>query len=167
MACKTAITHERLREVLDYDPETGIFTWRVSRGKAKKGSVAGRINQTTGYVEIGLDGALIGAHIFAWLYMTGEWPPNLIDHKNRKRPDNRWENLRPSDYSKNRKNAKLNSNNTSGYPGVTYLKRSGKWRAVLKKWGRTRHLGEFATREEAILRRKQEDAVHFGEFASS
>jgi len=166
MAKNDTITHARLCEVLHYDPETGIFTWRVSRGRAKAGNPAGRVNQSTGYIEIGLDDALIGAHILAWFYMHGEWPPSLIDHENRIRSDNRFLNLRPCTYSQNRKNAKPNANNTSGHKGIIYDKRRNEWRACLKINGRVHHKN-FKLKEDAIEYRRHLDAVAFGDFTSS
>jgi hypothetical protein len=153
MACKTTITHDRLREVLDYDPETGIFTWRVSRGKAKAGNQAGRVNQTTGYIEIGLDGVLVGAHILAWLYVHGEWPPSLIDHRNRIRTDNRLSNLRFATYSLNRFNAKINANNTSGQTGVIWHSKSKCWISVTYESGKKKQTC-FRSKGEAISHRE-------------
>jgi hypothetical protein len=89
----------RVRELLDYWPETGIFTWRVDRrggngGILKKaGTVAGTFSKTHRYLIIQVDGRLYGAHRLAWLWMTSEWPAHQIDHKDTDRSNNRWNNL--------------------------------------------------------------------------
>jgi hypothetical protein len=89
------LTQDRLRELLDYDPDTGIFTWMVNRrgGKAAVGVVAGSRN-TDNYVSITVDGEEYLAHRLAFLYMTGAFPPKQVDHINTAKSDNRWCNLR-------------------------------------------------------------------------
>jgi hypothetical protein len=97
------LTAERLRELLDYDPETGRFIWRKDHPTAKHikaGSVAGTKNGR-GYWVIGVAGAKYVAHRLAWLYVTGEWPAHLVDHENGDRLDNRFANLREATDSQN------------------------------------------------------------------
>jgi hypothetical protein len=90
------ITVARLKELLSYDPDSGVFRWRVDRGPsgfaAKAGTVAGCIDQQ-GYRIMSVDGFKGCAHQFAWLYMTGERPPRRLTHWNRDRDDNRWSNI--------------------------------------------------------------------------
>ena len=71
---------ERLRELLSYEPETGVFRWRVSRGPAVAGSVAGSLT-TYGYIKIKVDGRFYRAHRLAWIYVHGVWPSKDLDHK--------------------------------------------------------------------------------------
>src|SRR5690349_15052213 len=89
---KASLTQQYLKEILHYDPETGVFIWYTSRGHCKAGNVAGSLN--LGYILIGICNFKYQAHRLAWLYMTGEWPTFEIDHKNGVSSDNRWENLR-------------------------------------------------------------------------
>lgn len=117
------ITQERLRELLHYEPETGVFTWRVSRGRlAKAGDVAGTI-ETGGYMQIRVDGVAHLAHRLAWLYMTGEMIP-LIDHRDTQRSNNRWSNLRQFDKPLNGLNRRgANRNNGTGLLGVSKVRK--------------------------------------------
>jgi hypothetical protein len=140
------LTQERLKELLDYNPETGVFVWRVSKGPCKAGSVAGTVNNN-GYVHIKIERKLHQAHRLAWLYTYGCWPDKDIVHINRMKTDNRIENLRDTD--KNDWNRDKHSNNTSGYPGVSWDKRSKKWRAKITVSGKQMHLGLFNTPEAA------------------
>ena len=99
------LTVERLRELLSYDPATGKFLWRVGRQCMRAGAVAGA-TEVQGYRVIKIDGKIYKAHRLAWLYVTGEWPPEEIDHKNTDPQDNVWSNLRLATHSQNQANAK-------------------------------------------------------------
>lgn len=101
------ITQEELKESLHYDPDTGIFTWRKSKGPAKKGTVAGKIYKSHPYIKIGVCRHSIDAHRLAWLYVYGEWPTMDIDHINRDPTDNRICNLRHVSRSENNRNRVL------------------------------------------------------------
>lgn len=88
-----SLTHARLLEVLDYDPVSGLFRWRISNSnRAPVGAIAG--SRRKGHLAIRIDGVRHYAHRLAWLYMTGEWPKGQIDHKSRDGADNRWVNGR-------------------------------------------------------------------------
>lgn len=88
------LTAGRLKELLTYDPETGVFIWRGWRsGSAVAGSVAGSLH-SDGYVCIKIGRCLYRAHRLAFLYMTGSRPIGQVDHINMNRADNRWCNLR-------------------------------------------------------------------------
>lgn len=147
---KTDLTAHRLRELLNYDPETGIFTWLVDRpsfrGKAKAGTVAGNASGN-GYWQIGIDGGAYSAHRLAWFYMHGEWP-KLIDHINRCKTDNRSVNLRSATYIQNGINSKARDP-ASGAKGVEILP-SGRWRARIKNNYKFVHIGCYDTKAEAI-----------------
>ena len=126
-----SLTQDRLKDLLHYDPETGVFKNKVTRNpRAKQGSVAGYLN-TIGYVVIQIAGEKIHAHRLAWLYVHGNWPANEIDHINRKRNDNRIANLRDATRSENIHNASESPRNTSGYRGVTWNSRRKKWQAQI------------------------------------
>lgn len=99
-----AITTERLRHVLNYNPNTGEFHWRIDFGRwgtIKAGTKAGA-RQGNGYLCIGIDNVTHSAHRLAWQHYHGEVPPNYIDHINRVKTDNRIVNLRPADRRKSR-----------------------------------------------------------------
>lgn len=144
------VTQERLKELLDYNPDTGVFTWRVNRtGTAKTGSVAGAV-VGHGYREIKVDGKRYKAHRLAWLYVHGKFPPNYIDHVNRVPNDNRIANLRLATNSENQQNQRKPRNNSSGVIGVSWHKKQGKWQAYITSNGRKIHLGYYVTIEEAL-----------------
>ena len=134
---------------LHYEPTTGVFTWRIaSARRIKVGDIAGRSN-TGGYWRIHLRGKSYPAHHVAWLYVYGVWPRDCLDHINQNRSDNRIENLREANGALNRQNTKLQSNNTSGFKGVSKCGASRRWRAEIMIDGRAVRLGWFDTPEEA------------------
>lgn len=142
------LSADRLRDLLSYDPETGQFRWRVSRGTAKAGNVAGT-TRLDGYVVIRLLGKLYYAHRLAWLYMTGEWPSDLLDHRDLEPGDNRWATLRLADKSKNSLNTGVKSTNSTGFKGVSVHRKSGKYRAQIVVAKVRHHLGLHDTAEQA------------------
>jgi|SRR5277367_5036257 len=133
------LTLSRLHEVLHYDPETGEFRSLKRHGWRRK---CGTISR--GYLRIKIDGRSYLAQQLAWFYMTGEWPENEVDHRNRTKLDNRWTNFRPATRLQNCNNRSLSRNNTSGANGVGLHK--GKWRVRL----RGKFHGYFPTRDEAV-----------------
>ena len=143
------LTQPRLKELLHYNPETGIFTWRIAAGCVRVGSVAGSVGNR-GYLQIRIDCKLYQAHRLAWLYVHGEFPPNDLDHINRVRSDNRIGNLRLSTRAENLQNQSMRSNNTSGHVGVSWYKRDQKWMAQIKINYKTINLGFFTDLTEAI-----------------
>lgn len=145
------LTAERLRQLLSYDPETGVFRRRVTQtNRNKVGDVAGTPNDK-GYLLIMVDGRRYLAHRLAWFYVYGEWPAGEIDHINRQRSDNRIANLRDATRSLNTQNTGMFSSNTSGKKGVSFHRASGKWQARIGLDGRLIHLGVHATKELAAL----------------
>ena len=144
------LKQDRLKELLGYDPETGLFTWKVTRGgTARAGTLAGTLCKQRGYFQISIDNRLHQSHRLAWFYTHGVWPDEL-DHINRVRTDNRLENLREVTSSQNNQNASLRSNNTSGFKGVSFCSRTGRWRAQIRVDGKGRDLGRHRTPEEAF-----------------
>jgi hypothetical protein len=144
----TELTQERLKELLSYDPETGIFINLKSRGTAKIGSVAGCKNR--GYVCIRINSKSYLAHRLAWLYVHGNFPEKYLDHMNEIRDDNRIINLRLATNQENQHNrSSANSDSASGYLGVGWHKQYGKWMTRIQLNGRRKHLGFFNTAEEA------------------
>lgn len=129
----TKPTAEYLRSILDYEPETGLFVWRVQMSNAapKAGTFAGRRNASRGYAEIGVGGKLYRAHRLAWLHVTGHWPDSHLDHVNGNRSDNRWSNLRLATRQQNNWNRGKGKNNKSGFKGVSFDRPSSKWKAQI------------------------------------
>lgn len=154
------ITQERLRQVLDYDPENGKFVWKIKLSrKTVIGAEAG--TPSKGYIAIRIDGVSYLAHRLAWLFMTGIWPVYEIDHKNTYGRDNRWQNLRLASRRQQRANSNKGVRNTSGFKGVDWDKRKSKWRAKLCG----KHIGYFDNAKAASEAYKIAANKLFGEFA--
>ena len=160
-----SLTAERLRELLHYDPLTGLWTWLVNRGLAKVGDVAGTTTRKQ-YVQIGIDGCLYRSHRLAFLYINGEWPNGLVDHKNNDGFDNRWDNLREATFSQNAANGKVHRDSASGYKGVSWSKRNRKWRVDICISRKRIHVGNFTNIEDAIAAYAESAGKLFGEFAT-
>lgn len=141
-----------LRSVYDYDPLTGHFTYKVSRGPMRAGRVAGAGNKD-GYIQIRLNGRLEYAHRAAFLWMTGNWPAGFVDHKDTDRSNNVWENLRDTTRTVNNRNKSIHSNNTSGIVGVSWDSSRAKWVAHIGVNGKCIRLGRFTHKEDAVLAR--------------
>lgn len=161
------INPTRLHEILAYDPLTGIFTWRqppANRAQLK-GQVAGCLD-SDGYVVIKLDRKLYKAHRLAIVYMKGRNFLGKVDHKNRVRNDNRYENLRITDTAGNNCNKGRQVNNTSGHTGVTWQKRAKKWRAYIKRGTKEIHLGLFSDLADAVTTRQAAEVAWDSESSS-
>jgi hypothetical protein len=143
------LTQKQLKELLHYDPETGLFTWvRRPNGRVPVGSQAGSPNEE-GYIRISVKGYRTTAHRLAWLFMTGGWPKGEIDHINRNKADNRFENLRDVPKSLNQYNRNQKPT-PSGVRGV--CRRGDKYLAYI---GANTHLGTYESLDEAIEARKK------------
>lgn len=147
------LTQARLMELLHYDPNNGVFTWAKSRPGCRKGDPCGRIS-AFGYHEIGIDGHLRRANRMAYLYMTGENPPeNMdVDHINLDKADNRWANLRLANRSQNNANSRKRSHNTSGVKNVVWDKSRNCWRAQICINGKKINLGRFSKIDDAVAK---------------
>lgn len=145
----SGLTSERLREVLHYDPDTGLFRWRVTRPRAAIGSQAGTLD-THGYVRIGVDGAIHRGHRLAWFYMTGEWPSKEVDHLDGRKSNNAFSNLRDVARNVNQQNVRApHKRGGSGALGVSFHHATGKWRARVWTNGKNTSLGLYDNREAA------------------
>lgn len=161
------LTAPRLRELLHYDPRTGIFTRLRSQGCRKSGSVVGSKHfqkDGTPYLGACIDGRHYLLHRLAYLYMKGHWPPRQIDHRNLDKCDNRWDNLRAATHAQNIHNRPASRRSRSGIKGVY---RYGKlWIARLSIGGtKTRYVGRFSTAEEAHAAYAAAHRAMFGEFS--
>ena len=152
------ITASEVRELLDYDKETGIFMWKSTARGIKADRVAGC--KTDVRVLIGIKRKLYKAHRLAWLYVHGVYPPDMIDHIDGNPGNNRLKNLRLATNAENGQNRKkARSDSSTGLIGVTPHKPSGLFRASIKYGGKRHSLGYYKTPEEAhqaYLKRKRE-----------
>jgi hypothetical protein len=162
-AIKRDLTAEYVCSILDYDPETGEFRWKVNQGKNHTiGKIAGGLTKA-GYRLISIGGQRYYAHRMAWLIITGQNPSDEIDHINLNPDDNRLENLRPATHAQNHRNRTKQRNNTSGFKGVS--KDKNKWCAQIKLNGRKIFIGTFPTKEEAASAYDAEASRIFGQYA--
>ena len=147
------INQSELKRVLDYNKNTGAFTWKNDRGgSAKKGTIAGSV-RSDGYRTIGCYSKRYKAHRLAWLYEFGTMPATSLDHINHTRDDNRIINIREAPATDNCRNRSLNHNNNSGVTGVFWDKEFGKWRAAIQIRGKQIYLGRFDNLEDAVAAR--------------
>lgn len=154
------LTQERLREVLDYNPENGVFTWkRTRRGVSHSGMVAGGKTRN-GYRLINVERFRFTAHRLAFLYMTGSFPRECVDHINGDRDDNSWENLREVTYTENNRNKRHLKPCESGIVGVSYLPKEKRWIARINHSGRQHALGRYKTLFEAACARKSAELAY-------
>lgn len=153
---RTGLTAERVRELLDYEPETGEFRWRIARSGVVVGKVAG-YKAHNGYMQLKVDYRIYAAHRLAWLHFYGEWPVNEIDHINCVKDDNRIVNLRDVSNqanSQNRREARRMSTPSpfsTGLLGTYFNQRRRCFIANISNpiTGKYEYLGRYATAEEA------------------
>lgn len=158
------ISQKRLKEVLSYDPETGIFIWVLKRKGVKVGEECGRLS-VYGYREICIDYVLYRANRLAFLYMNGYLPKIDVDHINRIKSDNSFDNLREATRSQNMANGVIRTNNTSGIKGVVWDVTRRKWRAQIGFSNKKINLGRFENKNDAIIAYNEAAEKKFGNFA--
>lgn len=169
------LSSPQLRQLLDYDPATGVFLWNSRSnvtGPEKcwntrfAGKPAGRIN-SRGYHEIVIFGKLYGAQRLAWLYVTGDWPQDLIDHRDRDKANNVFTNLREATNSQNGCNRSKTCKNTSGFKGVYLYKADGRqyYTGQVQIEGRRISIGYHPTPEVAHQAYAEAAKLHHGKFA--
>lgn len=152
------LTQERLKELLDYDPKTGVFRWRAT-GRGRKTKVGSDL-MSRGYLQICVDGRRYYAHRLAWLYTHGTLPRGYADHVNRDTTDNRAENLREATPSQNMQNRGANKNNTSGHRGVSWRKDCSRWAATIMIDRKHHRLGLFVDLADAVAARKAAELLY-------
>lgn len=158
-----ALTQERLKELLRYEPDTGLFYWLESRGRVRKGDIAG-CECRDGYVRLRVDEVMYLAHRLVWLYVHGAFPSDLLDHSNRQKADNRISNLRECTRCENALNTVSHRGATSGFKGVS-MASSGRWSARISINGAHLHLGHFDLPEVAAAAYDAAALKIHGEFA--
>jgi hypothetical protein len=161
---RALLTQARLKQILSYQPESGIFRWKqkVAR-RVRVGDRAGNSHHS-GYVFISIGGRLYAAHRLAWFYVYGEWPKGDVDHKNTIRSHNWIDNLRLATRSQNVANGRLRAINTVGLKGVS--RNQTKWMARIRKDDQLIFIGNFDSPEEAHAAYVAKAEELFGEFAN-
>jgi hypothetical protein len=157
------LTQERLKELFDYDPATGILRWRVDYGAARAGREAGTKNRH-GYRIVCIDHRNYYTHRLVHFMLHG-WVPPFLDHMNGVRDDNRDENLREVTKAQNAYNAKQWRNNTSGHRGVYWVKRDRVWKVIIQAERQSITVGSFDSLDKAINAHKEAVEKYHGEYA--
>lgn len=156
------LTQGRLKELVEYDPAIGDLRWKVEKGpNAKAGGLISYVNPC-GYTEVCIDGRSYRGHRLAWLYMTGQFPAGIIDHKDGCKLNNSWENLRQATHSQNHANVR-SSRCKSGFKGVSISR--DKFVAEIRLNKRTIYIGSFTAPEDAHNAYKLKHVELFKEFS--
>ncbi len=174
---------ELLRQLLRYEPETGLLFWlprdqslfvlgRLTREVSCKkwnlryaGQKAG-FTMPGGYTQVSVFKKRLQAHRVIWAMMTGAWPVGELDHVNHDRSDNRFANLRPCDRVQNARNGRSHSDASSSFLGVSFFTRDRRWRSQIRVSNKNLHLGYFDAEIAAARAYDAAAREHFGEFAN-
>ena len=167
-ATKALPSQGYLRSRLDYDPETGALTWREREGKAFwnvkfVGTRAGSLPKNARYRTIDIEGLTLLEHRVIWKWMTGNEPPQQVDHINLDSADNRWANLREAGYSTNQMNVRARA--ASGLKGAYWNEARGYWQSSIKINGKAIYLGRFDAAQHAHEAYVSAAAKYFGQYA--
>lgn len=157
----------RLRELFKYDPESGLVTRRISvSSSARCGDLVGTPT-SSGYLRCQVDGRSYYLHRIIWKILHGEDPPEVVDHRNGTKTDNRDENLRSASHAQNMWAKKRSSSNRSGVKGVCYHRRDRKWQAAITVAGKQIYLGSFERIDDAAFAYASTSKRFFGSFSSA
>jgi len=152
------LSQVHLKSILSYNPKTGVFTWLVGK---RMGTIAGSLHWR-GHRHIKIDQKKYHASRLAFLYMMGKFPEKEVDHKNRVRDDDTWDNLRDVSHSTNERNKGLRPSNTSGCTGVSWFKPIKRWHVRIKVEGRSISLKYFKNKTDAIRVRQEAEKKYGG-----
>lgn len=155
MSNKSVITQKRLKELVYYNEETGLFSRKMKKSHNAKCGYIGH----GGYVRISVDNQQYYAHRLAWLYMYGDMPKE-IDHIDNNPSNNSKNNLRSVSHKTNQRNMKLHKHSKSGVSGVFFDKKLNKWISYITVDGKRKHIGCFVQKQEAVNSRKEHEKKH-------
>lgn len=160
------LKREDALRLFNYNPDTGILTWKNPPRSSRfiYGAVVGY--KTNGYLQVKLYGMRLYVHRIAWLMVYNDWPTDVIDHINGDRSDNRIANLRVVTNTQNSWNSKMRKNNSSGVKGVTFNSAANKWVGRIRVNGKMVHVGCFDDIEEARKAMENARIKYHGEFSS-
>ncbi len=164
------LTQEELKRQLEYNPDSGVFTWKEKFSKFGRNDIVGRVagwRSKEGYIIICIGNVDYKAHRLAWLYVHGYFPYEDTDHINMVRDDNRLVNLRPATRTENQFNKPKQRNNTSGFRGVYWHKGCNKWESYIIANRVRRYLGGFHNKDDAIAAYQAAAKEVHGEFYRS
>lgn len=175
MKAKALPSREYLMECFDYNHETGSLTWktrpishfvdswRMNQSNSRNSGKVVEMVSASGYIEMKINGSTYKAHRVIWKIVTGD-DPNMIDHINGNRSDNRITNLRLASRTQNGANRGLSSNNLSGHSGVSYHIRDKKWQSYITVNGLRFYIGSFESLDSAVSARKNSEVKYFGNY---
>ena len=147
------LTQDRLKELLHYNANTGVFTWRATRRAALANAIAGT-RSVKNYIMVSVDAKVYSAHRLAWLYTHGVWPTSELDHINRTRDDNRIANLRLADRYINTRNTETRKDRLSGIKGVRWHKTQARWESRIQHNHKPITIGYYGNLQDAVQARK-------------
>jgi hypothetical protein len=153
------LTQERLKELLSYDPISGVFTRKIKHKRCNVGDIVG-VGQRNKYLQCSIDNKLYKLHRLAWLYMYDCWPSDQIDHVDHNPRNNAIANLRDVSSAQNHQNRARKTKSASGYLGVTWHKRDRRWQAYIEIKGKSIHLGQYIDLDDAIVARKRAEMIY-------
>lgn len=166
MDSRFALTQAGLKAAVRYEPETGLFFWIKTRSNRRAAGLGAGAIGANGYRYITINKTPYLAGRLAWLFMTGQWPSEQVDHRDRDRSNNRWSNLRLATQSQNSANGSTRTTNTSGFKGVSWDRTRGLWFAKITVNYKQIALGRFQTPENAHAAYIAAASKYFGEFAA-
>ncbi len=162
MKYRDLTTVERVRELVRYEPDSGNLVWITRRkGQHPPGSVAGTLGRD-GYIKVRIDGLTYQAHRLIWLWFTGAWPENEIDHINLDKSDNRWCNLRPATHMENMINVRVRRD---GLKGAYFDKKKKHWYSNIRVKNKQFRIGTFSCEMDAHLAYCRASKEYHGEFS--
>lgn len=156
-------TQARLKELFYYHPESGDFVRRVATNNRDRAGEQAGSRDSRGYMALSVGGRTYKAHRLAFLYMTGKWPVNQVDHVDCAPGNNSWNNLREATQTQNKANGTVYQNSKSGLKGVRF--EGTKWCAKIWSGKKSKYLGRFDTAEEASAAFIAAARERHGEFA--